>query len=238
MPLFPAGLAFVTLPALPSPSGSARDTVLAAAVAVSAGCATLIVRAWEASWRSAAIGAVLFGLSPALISFLEGSLNPATALVPPTVLVIVNELLVRQRLPWWVLGAVLGLVGSLAPLHAAPVLAATGIALGAALLVIAVLRPEGQGLGIAHAVRAVLVALPVAGLALAYPVVVDTATPGRVSLGIADHHQALTGHLGDVPGTLLVWARDHLGAGTGVLWLLAGAVGAVMLSRLSRTRAA
>ena len=228
----------LTLPALPAPGASARDTMLAAAVAVAAGCATLIVRAWDASWRSAAIGAVLFGLSPALISFLEGSLNPATALVPPTVLVVVNELLVRQRLPWWVLGAVLGLVGSLSPLRAPALLVAAGIALGAALLVIALLRPDGQGLSVGHAVRALVVAVPVSALALAYPLIVDASVPGHVTLGIADRHQLLTGHLGDVPVAMATWARDHLGAGTGIVWLLAGAAGAAAFTRFRRTRAA
>ena len=140
------------------------------AIALSAWCAFLAARRYVASWVAAALGGLLYGFSPYMIAQSQGHLHVTLAFIPPLMLLLFDEIVVRQRRPVRWMGVLLGLLAACQLLLAEELLATEVVTamLGIALLI--TLYPQRlqahrryalAALGIAAAVFLVLAAVPI-----------------------------------------------------------------------------
>jgi hypothetical protein len=134
------------------------NLMMTLAPAVSAWCAHLVIRRHVPGGLPALLGGLLYGLSPYMLAHSVGHLNLTTVWVPPLMLLVLEEVLVRQRRPWPVGGAALGLLATCQLFISEELLASEALIAAVAAAVLAVLfRPE-VGPRVAHALRAVAVA--------------------------------------------------------------------------------
>ena len=180
---YPAGVnlmwntAFIPLAALVAPltlrSGAvlASNVLLILCLGLSAWCAFLATRRYTKSWSAAFLGGLLYGFSPFMVAQALGHPQMTAAFTPPLMLIVLDELIVRQRHRAIWLGLALGAVGAVQLLTAEEVLATEALiaALGVALLVgmyPGQLRSRApfvlRGLGVAAATMIVLTGYPLA----------------------------------------------------------------------------
>ncbi len=140
------------------------------AVALSAWCAFLAARRYVESPLAATLAGLLYGFSPYMIAQSQGHLHVTLAFIPPLMLLVFDEIVVRQRrsAPW--MGVLLGLLAASQLLLAEEVLATEALCamLGVALLITLYpqrLRPHRPhalaALGVAAAVFLTLAAVPI-----------------------------------------------------------------------------
>lgn len=142
-----------------------------AAVALSAWCAYLCFRRYARSHVAAAIGGLLYGFSPyAMAHALGGHLNLSLAFTPPLLLLLLDEILVRQRRRAGVLGVALGGLAAAQLLIGQELLATEALAaiVGVAALVIVFPREvrahapfAAQAIGVALGFFLLLAAVPI-----------------------------------------------------------------------------
>jgi len=140
------------------------------AVGLSAWCAFLAARRYVDSPVAAAVGGLLYGFSPYMVAQSQGHLHVTLAFIPPLMLLVFDEIVVRQRRPATWMGVLLGLLAACQLLLAEELLATEALTamLGIALLV--TLYPQElrahrrhalTALGIAAAVFVALAAVPI-----------------------------------------------------------------------------
>ena len=136
----------------------AYNVMMTLAPAVSAWCAYLVIRRHVPGHLPAVLGGLLYGLSPYMLAHSVGHLNLTTVWVPPLLLLVLEEVLVRQRRPWLLSGLALGVLATCQLFISEELLASEALIAAIGAMVLAVLfRPEvGPRLG--HALRAVAVA--------------------------------------------------------------------------------
>ena len=141
------------------------------AVALSAWCAFLAARRYVESPLAAALAGLLYGFSPYMIAQSQGHLHVTLAFIPPLMLLIFDEILVRQRRSARWMGVVLGLLAACQLLLAEELLATEALTavLGIALLITlyprrlpAHRRHALTALGVAAACFFALAAVPIA----------------------------------------------------------------------------
>ena len=145
------------------------NVLVAFAFAASALSAYLVLRRW-APWRPAAFaGGLLYGFSPYMIGQGLGHVHMLLLVLIPVLLLLLDELLVRQRLPFWVAGPLLGAVAVAQLLTAEELLASAALVGAVGLVVLVVLfrgevrsrwRHAAAGLGLAAGTALVLAAVP------------------------------------------------------------------------------
>jgi hypothetical protein len=121
---------------------TAYNILSTAAVALSAWCAFLALRRCTRSVLGAGLGAALYGFGPYEVAQARGHPNLSIALFPPLLLLIADEMLVRQRRSRLALGAVLGLTVTAQLLISGELLLATAIAAAVGTLILALLNPR------------------------------------------------------------------------------------------------
>lgn len=231
-----AGPAADTAPFWSPPGGdpsavAASDLLLALAVALAAATAVLVARGWESGGRTALAG-ILYGLSPLAIAALTGPLSPAELGVAPVAMLLVSELLLKRRRHWYLVGAALGVAAAMPPLQAPALLVPGAVAAVAALLLVAVLHPQGITPGIPGALRIVAVAVPAFLLALAYPLTVRVLGGHEVTATVGDNHTLVGSWLGGAAS----FVQTQVSSG-GLLTLIAGgAVLAIAIDLARRSR--
>ena len=141
------------------------------AVALSAWCAYLAARRYVESPLAAALAGLLYGFSPYMIAQSQGHLHVTLAFIPPLMLLVFDEILVRQRRSARWMGVVLGLLAACQLLLAEELLATEALTavLGIALLITlyprrlpAHRRHALTALGVAAACFLALAAVPIA----------------------------------------------------------------------------
>jgi hypothetical protein len=134
-------------------------------------------------WTPAAVlGGLLFGYSPFVVtSVAVGHLSIALLVVPPLTLVVVHELLVRQRPRAWVVGLLLGALVCAQFMISVEVLALMGIAVAVGVVATAVLSWPQVRDAFPYVVRALAVAAGVAVVVLAWPSWYLLAGPRHIS---------------------------------------------------------
>jgi Dolichyl-phosphate-mannose-protein mannosyltransferase len=150
------------------------------ALALSGWCAYFAFRRYVRR-EAAAVGGVLYGFSSFMFGQAFNHPHLTIALFPPLVLLLLDEILVRQRRRALVPGLLLGVATGLQVLTGEEIAAATALVavLGVALL--ALLHRDELRSRLPYAARAVGIAA-LAGLAIAaYPLSVQFTGPGRVS---------------------------------------------------------
>jgi hypothetical protein len=109
----------------------AFNVLMVLAISGSATAAYFLFRRWT-SWRPAAVvGGLLYGFSPYLTSQAQGHLNLMFVVFPPLALLMLDEVLVRQRHQHWRLGIGLGLLAS-GQFFISPEVLASSVVLGVA----------------------------------------------------------------------------------------------------------
>jgi hypothetical protein len=147
-------------------------TLYTLALALSAWFASIAFRRYVRSYPAALLGGLVYGFSPAMIAQSSSHLHLTLgAVLPPLMLLLLDELLVRQRRNPLLAGAALGVLAAAQLLIGEELLAFTGIACAAMLLALLVMFPRripgraGRallGIGVAAAVFAALAAWPLA----------------------------------------------------------------------------
>lgn len=145
-------------------------TLYTLALALSAWFASIAFRRYVRSYPAALLGGLVYGFSPAMIAQSSSHLHLTLgAVLPPLMVLLVDELLVRQRRNPLLVGAGLGALAAAQVLIGEELLAFTGIACAAMLAALLVLYPRhvlgraGRallGIGAAALVFAVLAAWP------------------------------------------------------------------------------
>jgi hypothetical protein len=145
------------------------NVLIVVAFAGTATSAYLVLRRW-APWPPAAFaGGLLYGFSPYMIGQGLGHAHMLLLLLIPVMLLLLDELLVRQRLRFWVAGPLLGLTIAAQLLTAEELLASAALVGAVGAIVLAALFP-GQvrsrlpgalvGLALAAGTALVLCAVP------------------------------------------------------------------------------
>jgi hypothetical protein len=133
------------------------------ALALSGLCAFLALRRFTSSTSGAFLGAVLYGFSPYMIAHSGGHPDLTFAVTPPLMVVVLDEILIRQRLAAATAGFLLGLLAALQFFISEEILASeviagvVGLALLATLFRSKITRPR-----IAYSAKALSLAVVVA----------------------------------------------------------------------------
>ena len=166
-------------------------------------------------WRPARFAAgLLYGFSPYLVGQGNGHLNLMLVALPPVVLLLLDDLLVRQQRPAWRTGGLLGLVALAQLLTTEEVLASTFLLclLGLALLV---LQHRSQLRGrLRHACGGLIVAAGVLTAGAAWPLSVQFLGPQRVTGPV----QSATRFAADLFGGVVPTTNQLLGTAATRTW--------------------
>ena len=136
----------------------AYNVMMTLAPVVSGWCAFLVIRRHVPGHLPAALGGLLYGLSPYMLAHSVGHLNLTMAWVPPLLLLVLEEVLVRQRRSWVVGGVALGVLATCQLFISEELLASEALIAAVAAAVLAVLFRAEVGPRLGHALRAVAVA--------------------------------------------------------------------------------
>lgn len=163
------------------------NVLMTLAVALSGWCAYLMLTRYTASRLAAILGGVLYGFSPYMVAHALAHANLATAFVPPLMVMLLDEILVRQRRSAVRTGALLGVVAAAQLLLSEELLATEMTVAILALLVLVALHPRQalERMRVAHAARALGVALVVSLLLSLGPLLVQFFGSQRVHPGSA-----------------------------------------------------
>lgn len=156
------------------------NALMTLALALSAWCAFLAVRAIVGDSVGAFAGGLLYGFSPYMLGHALGHPNFVICLFPPLNLLLLYELLVRQRRAPWLPGALLGVLAAAQLVTNEEILFTTALfdALGVALL--AALAPAAVRARLGHALRGLATALLVCLALAAVPLATQFLGPQRV----------------------------------------------------------
>jgi len=140
------------------------------AVALSAWCAFLAARRFVESPLAAAVAGLLYGFSPYMMAQSQGHLHVTLAFVPPLMLLVFDEIVVRQRRAARRMGVLLGLLAACQLLLAEELLATEVLAASMGIALLVTLYPQRlkahrqhvlATLGVAAAVFVALAAIPI-----------------------------------------------------------------------------
>jgi hypothetical protein len=132
----------------------AYDVVMTLGLALSAWCAYVVFRRWIA-WRPAAFaGGLVYGFSPYMAAHALGHANLVVAFVPPLILGVLDEIVVRQRRSAVRAGLLLGALATVQFYVAEELLATEAIVALAAVVVLALLHRDRARMHVDHALRA------------------------------------------------------------------------------------
>jgi len=138
------------------------------ALALSAWCAMLALRRYIKNNLAVIIGGLVYGFSPYMLAQDRGHLQQSVAFLPPLLFLALDNLLVGQRRPALLAGAVFGIMAGCQVLIGEEVFAATALVCAAQVLIMALLFP-----------RHILRKLPYAAIAFAAAAVAFVAVAGR-----------------------------------------------------------
>ncbi len=186
------------------------NLLLVLALASSALSLCLVLRRWISSWGARFAGGLLYGFSAYMVGQGNGHLFLTAAFIPPLVLLVLDEIVVRRRYPPRRLGLMAGVLVIAQYLISPEVLAMTAIIAACGLVVLAIFN-RGE-------VRAVLPGLAVAGaycaslaaVVLAYPIWFSLAGPQHV-IGPPHRLSDLARYPGDLLGPILPTSSQHFG---------------------------
>jgi len=136
----------------------AYNVMLTLAPVVSGWCAYLVIRRHVPGQLPAAIGGLLYGVSPYMLAHAVGHLNLTTVWVPPLLLLVLEEVLVRQRRSWMAGGVALGVLATCQLFIAEELLASEALVAAVAAAVLVVLFRAEVGSRLGHALRSLAVA--------------------------------------------------------------------------------
>lgn len=168
-----------------------------------------------APWLPARLAAgLLYGFSPYLVAQGSGHLNLSLVALPPLVLLLLDDLLVRQDRSPVRRGVLLGLVATAQLLTTEEVLASTFVVCVLGLLVLLAQHPRAVPGRVRHAGTGLLWAAVVTAVLSAYPLVVQFAGPRRVTAPVQD----ASPYAADLLGTVVPTVFQLLGSDVSRTW--------------------
>lgn len=184
------------------------DVLLTLALAASALSMCLVLRRWVTSWWAAFAGGLLYGFSPFMIGEGEGHLFLTAAFIPPLVLAVLDDILVRRRLPARRAGVLLGGLVVAQYFISAEVLVMTTIAAACGIVVLAVANRREVRHRFRHALVAGTYAVAVAIVILAYPLWFTLVGPQHI-VGPPHALSDLARYPGDLLGAVVPTHFEH-----------------------------
>jgi hypothetical protein len=147
------------------------NVITTASMALSAFFGFLAIRRYVHGALPAAVGGLIFGFSPAVLAQQGHAQVALSAVTIPLALLLLDELLVRQRLPLWLMGGLIGALG-IFQFFVFEEFFATEIIFGLVVtLVLAVMRRDLVRQRFAYAARGIAIGGALAVAVLAYPFV-------------------------------------------------------------------
>lgn len=184
-PLLPWSLAATPITLLGGPI-LAYNVLILGAIVASALAARLVVGRYVEGSLAPLVGGAVYGFSPYVISHASLHLDLALAWLPPLVLLVFDDLLVRRTRSPRQLGIVLGLLGLLQLLTTEEILATTAITGGIVLALLAVQRRSQIRAALPRLATALGFAALTLGILGAWPLSVQFLGPGRITEGLID----------------------------------------------------
>ena len=156
-------------------------TLYTLALALSAWFASIAFRRYVRSYPAALLGGLVYGFSPAMIAQSSSHLHLTLgAVLPPLLLLLLDDILVRQRRNPLQTGAALGALAAVQLLIGEELLAFTGIAAAVLLVALLVLFPRRVPARSAHALLGLGAAAVVFAALAAWPLAVQLLGPQRI----------------------------------------------------------
>jgi hypothetical protein len=187
------------------------NVLLVLAYGLSAWCAYLAIRRFVPGHLAAAVGGLVYGFSPAIL-VQSHHLHMSLAFLVPLLLLLLHEILVRQRRPPWLAGAALGLLAGCQLLTGEELLAMTGM-LGFVLFVLLLLgnlrRLRGR---VVHTLVAFVTAAVVFAAIAAWPLSVQFTGAQRVHGDIQQTNRSIDLHGFVFPGVAQALSTDGTAA--------------------------
>lgn len=160
---------------------AAYNVAITTAFALSAGAGYLLARRFT-TWRPAAfVAGLVYGYSPYLVGQGLGHLNLVFVPLPPLILLVLHDLVVRQAGSPWRSGLALGALVVSQFFVATEVLATTAVFAVLAVVVLAVSKPAAVRARVPYAAAGLGVAAGVAVAVLAYPAYILLAGPQHIA---------------------------------------------------------
>jgi hypothetical protein len=159
----------------------------------------------------AATGGLLFAICPFFVAHAAGHLHLMLLALVPAMLLVLDELVVRQRWRWQVTGVLLGVVAAAQLLTAEEVLALDVLVAAIGIVLLAVTHPRSILPRLRYALAASATALVVFAALAAYPLVVQFFGPDRVEHTIHATDWYVNDLLGVIApaGQLVGWQWAH-----------------------------
>ncbi|MDQ4145346.1 MAG: hypothetical protein M3198_16715 [Actinomycetota bacterium] len=159
------------------------NVLMTLALALSAWCAYLAIRHFVESDLGAIVGGLLYGFSPYMVAHARAHPNLPMAFIPPLLLIVLDEILVRQRRSDVAMGIVLGVLAASQVLLTEELLASQAIVFALGVVLLVALNPREVAGRVRYAARALSLALAVFVLLVAWPLGFQFLGPQRVTHG-------------------------------------------------------
>ncbi len=164
------------------------NVLVTLSLALSAWCAYLVFRRYVRRREAAAIGGLLYGFSPFMFTQAGGHPHMSFAVYPPLVLLMLDEIVVRQRRSPYVLGLLLGVATGLQLLTGEELVALCFLVAFVGLVLLALLYRHAVRPRLPYAARAVGTAALVALALDAYPLYEQLYGTQRVTGPVQPHN--------------------------------------------------
>jgi hypothetical protein len=157
------------------------NVMATAAVALSAWCGYLAARRFVPGELPAIVAGLVYGFSPYMVAQSLRHPHVTLAMFPPLALILLHEIVVRQRRSPFLMGGLLGLAAAVQLLTGEEILALTALVAAAGVLLLVLLHPRDVAARLPRAVAALAVALGCFALLAAYPLAFQFFGPQRVA---------------------------------------------------------
>lgn len=157
------------------------NVIMTASMALAGVFAFIAIRRYVPSALAAVPGAAIYGFSPYVMAHMAGHLHSVvSAVTAPLLLILLDELFVRQRMRTWLLGILLAAVGVFQFFtHEENFVTEIMVALVLAVVLAVLFRSQTRERW-PYIARTLVVAAPLGAVVLAYPAYVQLFGPGRV----------------------------------------------------------
>ncbi len=209
-------------------------------VALSAWTAFLAIRRYAPHPVAAGVGGLIYGFSPYMMAQLYGHPHVFLAFLPPVFLLILDELVVRQRRPALLMGSLLGVVGAAQLLLGEEILATSALTGIFAIVILATTDPAEARRRLPRVLKGATAAIGCFLVIAGYPLVTQFFGPQHVMGGLQPANRYVTDLLNFVLPTRVQWLAPAWVEGvadryTGNLTEWNGYLGAPLLGLLGLT---
>ncbi|TMC48568.1 MAG: hypothetical protein E6J14_10740 [Chloroflexi bacterium] len=159
----------------------AYNMMVTTSVALTGWCGYLAARRFVDSHAAAILAGLIFGFSPYISAQSRDHPNLIAAFIPPLMLIVLDETLVRQQRSAWRSGLFLGLLGAAQFYISQELLASEALAIVIGIAILAASHPRAVRPRIAHAARSLGLALWVMWILTAGPLMLQFLGAQRLS---------------------------------------------------------